>query len=180
MIAANIRGWRFCQVEERIYRLYKPKGKNLIGRELKPKHALLTSIWRFSPERRNSHPAPFPLALPVRAIYSIMDDKKGVVIDPYAGSGTTLVAAKILGQDYIGIEISKEYIEFAEDRLKNYESELKSDKEEMSKHIVRKTFKERKNKGEFTGRYGPNKNGRVLTNERKEISLFDYMNNGKS
>ena len=34
--------------------------------ELKPRHALLTSIWRFSPERKNPHPAPFPLALPVR------------------------------------------------------------------------------------------------------------------
>jgi len=48
-----------------------------------------------------------------------MNEKKGVVIDPYCGSGTTLVAAKILEQDYIGIEISKEYIEFAEKRLKN-------------------------------------------------------------
>ncbi len=47
MIAANIRGWRFWQVEERIYWLYKPKGKNIIGEELKSKHALLTSIWRF-------------------------------------------------------------------------------------------------------------------------------------
>lgn len=44
MIAANIRGWRFWQVEERIYWLYKPKGNHLIGKELKPKHALLTSI----------------------------------------------------------------------------------------------------------------------------------------
>ncbi|MGB9876500.1 MAG: DNA-methyltransferase, partial [bacterium] len=100
MIAANIRGWRFWQVDERIYWLYKPKGKKLIGEELKPKHALLTSIWRFPPEQKNPHPAPFPLALPIRAIYSVMDDRKGVVIDPYCGSGTTLVAAKILGHDF--------------------------------------------------------------------------------
>ena len=37
MIAANIRGWRFWQVEERIYWLYKPKGGNIIGKELESK-----------------------------------------------------------------------------------------------------------------------------------------------
>lgn len=154
MIAANIRGWRFWQVDERIYWLYKPKGNNIIGEELKSKHALLTSIWRFPPERNNDHPAPFPLELPVRCIYSVMDGKeKGIVLDPYCGSGTTLVAAKILGYDFIGIDISEEYCKFAESRLANYESEEILVKEEMAKHVVYKTFKERKEKGEFTGKY---------------------------
>ncbi len=181
MIAANIRGWRFWQVEERIYWLYKPKGRKLIGEELKPKHALLTSIWRFPPEQKNPHPAPFPLSLPIRAIFSVIDEKKGIVLDPYCGSGTTLVAAKILEQDYIGIEISKEYIEFSEVRLKNYGSELKFANEEMAKHIVVKTFKERKKMGEFTGRYGPrNKRGKITTNEQKEMDLFYCLKNEKS
>lgn len=153
MIAANIRGWRFWQVEERIYWLYKPKGKDLIGEELKPKHALLTSIWRFPPERNNPHPAPFPIELPTRVIYSILDERKGIVIDPYCGSGTTLVVAKILGHDFIGIDISKEYIQYAEERLKNYEEERKFVIEEIKKHVVIKTFKERKERGEFTGKY---------------------------
>lgn len=153
MIAANIRGWRFWQVEERIYWLYKPEGENLIGEEIKPKHALLTSIWRFPPERKNTHPAPFPLELPIRAIYSITDTRKGVIIDPYCGSGTSLVAAKILGHNYIGIEISEEYIKHARNRLKCYETELKIAEEEISKHLVKKTFKERKENGEFTGKY---------------------------
>jgi len=155
MIAANIRGWRFWQIEERIYWLYKPKGKNLIGEELKPKHALLTSIWRFPPERENPHPAPFPIELPTRAIYSIMDEKKGIVIDPFCGSGTTLVSAKILGHKFIGIEISKEYIKFANERLNNYKKEEMFVKNEIAKHIVLKTFKERKQLGEFTGKYSP-------------------------
>jgi len=153
MIAANIRGWRFWQIEERIYWFYKPKGKNLIGEELKPKHALLTSIWRFPPERENPHPAPFPIELPTRAIYSIMDEKKGIVIDPFCGSGTTLVSAKILGHKFIGIEISKEYIKFANERLNNYKKEEIFVKNEIAKHIVLKTFKERKQLGEFTGKY---------------------------
>jgi modification methylase len=169
MIAANIRGWRFWQVEERIYWLYKPKGKKLIGEELKPKHALLTSIWRFPPEQKNPHPAPFPLALPIRVIYSIMNENKGIIVDPYCGSGTTLVAAKILGYNYIGIDISKRYVKFAEDRLQNYENELKFAHEEISKHTVRKTFGERKEKGEFTGKYGKD-----VANKRKKLGLFDY------
>ncbi len=172
MIAANIRGWRFWQVEERIYWLYKPKGSKLIGEELKPKHALLTSIWRFPPERENPHPAPFPIALPVRCIYSIMDEERGVVIDPYCGSGTTLVAAKILGHNFIGIEISKEYIEFAEKRLQNYKSEEKYVNEERAQHIVEKTFKERKERGEFTGKYGRKNNKKG--NEKSILDLFVY------
>ena len=152
-IAANIRGWRFWQVEERVYWLYKPIGKHLIGEELKAKHALVTSIWRFPPERNNTHPAPFPIELPTRAIYSVMDDRKGLVIDPYCGSGTTLVAATLLGHDYIGIEISKEYADSAETRIVNCENERKEALSEIVKHVVTKTFSERKKNGEYTGRF---------------------------
>lgn len=153
MIAANIRGWRFWQKDERIYWLYKPVGNNFIGTELLAKHALLSSIWRFSPERENPHPAPFPLVLPIRCIHSILDERNGIVIDPYAGSGTTLVAAALLGKSYIGIDISKEYIEQTKRRIKNMEQEREVLAKELQKHIVLKTFKERKRKGEFVGRF---------------------------
>jgi modification methylase len=84
-----------------------------------------------------------------------MDEKKGIVIDPFCGSGTTLVSAKILGHKFIGIEISKEYIKFANERLNNYKKEEMFVKNEIAKHIVLKTFKERKQLGEFTGKYSP-------------------------
>ncbi|MDR2905140.1 MAG: site-specific DNA-methyltransferase [Helicobacteraceae bacterium] len=149
-IAANLRGWRFWQVEERIYWLHKPKNGNLIGEELISKHALMTSIWRFAPEQKSAHPAPFPLQLPLRAIYSILDDNKDcVVIDPYSGSGTTLLAAKLLGHNYIGVEISDTYIKMAEERLANYQSETAVFKDEIAKHTVRETFKERKDRGVY-------------------------------
>ncbi len=170
MIAANIRGWRFWQVEERIYWLYKPKGESLIGKEIGSRHALLTSIWRFPPEQKNPHPAPFPLSLPIRAIYSVMDNRKGTIIDPYCGSGTTLVAAKILGHNFIGIEISREYAKFAENRLQNYENELKYANEEIAKHIVMKTFKDRKERGEFTGKYG-GKNNKLADEQRTFLQV---------
>lgn len=163
MIAANIRGWRFWQVDERIYWLYKPINNNLIGKELEPKHALLTSIWRFPPERENPHPAPFPLELPLRCIYSILNEQKSaIVIDPYSGSGTTLLAAKLLGYNYIGIEISDEYIKLAQDRLKNFSNQKDAFQKEMDKHIVNKTFKDRKKKGEYTGKFNPNLNTPTL------------------
>ena len=144
MIAANIRDWRFWQVDERIYWLIKPKENNTIGEELLSKHALLTSIWRFPPERNNLHPAPFPIELPTRIIYSVLNESNGVVIDPYSGSGTTLVASKLLEKNFIGIEISEEYIKQSLERLENSNKEYKKVQEEINKHFVNKTFKERK------------------------------------
>jgi len=165
MIAANIRGWRFWQIDERIYWLYKPRNNKKIGKELKSKHALISSIWRFPPERKNEHPAPFPLELPTRIVYSILDGEKGLVLDPYVGSGTTLVAAKLLGCDYIGIDISREYIDEAKKRVTNCEVERRILEEELEKHKVRKTFEERKLNGEFTGRF---RNGDLI----KQKGLF--------
>jgi len=153
IIAANIRGWRFWQIDERIYWLYKPLGNKKIGKELNSKHALLTSIWRFPPERKNGHPAPFPLVLPARIIYSILDDKKGVVLDPYVGSGTTLVAAKLLDSKYIGIDISEEYVKGSMKRIANCETEREILNKELEKHVVEKTFSKRKELKEFTGKY---------------------------
>jgi len=156
MIAGNIRGWRFWQVDERIYWLYKPVQNNKIGKELESKNALLTSIWRFAPEsgQRNSHPAPFPITLPARIIISILNDAGGIVLDPYCGSGTTLVAAKLLNKKFIGIDISEEYIQYAKQRLQNAVFENNIIQEELKKHVVKKTFKQRKQNGEFTGKHG--------------------------
>ena len=133
--------------------LYKPINDNKIGKELKSKHALLTSIWRFSPERKNGHPAPFPLVLPIRIIYSILDDKKGMILDPYVGSGTTCLAAKLLGSSYIGIDISKEYVKGAENRLKNSLNYKNIADKEISKHVVEKTFADRKKNNGNTGKF---------------------------
>lgn len=113
----------------------------------------MTSIWRIPPERKNGHPAPFPLMLPLRVIYSILDEKFGIVIDPYVGSGTTAVAAKLLGANFIGIDVSAEYIKKAKERLLLAESEKYILDNELSKHIVEKTFADRKMNLEFTGKY---------------------------
>lgn len=156
-IAANIRGWRFWQIDERIYWLYKPKQENnKIGKELLSRHALVTSIWKMRPENNNPHPAPFPLALPARCIYSVLDESPGIVIDPYCGSGTTLVAAQLLGHSFIGIDISPDYISMARTRLEHSKNEKYLVDEEIARHIVLKTFKQRKDEGIYVGRFKKN------------------------
>ncbi len=118
-LAGNIRGWRFWQVDERVYWLVKGK-----PRELAPRHARLSSVWELRPESgHGEHPAVFPLELPARIIHSLLEDRQGVVIDPFCGTGTTLVAAKLLGKGYIGIEISERYVAYARDRLAKAEEE---------------------------------------------------------
>lgn len=69
---------------------------------------------RGNPE--NEHPAIFPVALPSRFILSYTEPS-GIVIDPFMGSGPTLVAAKNLGRKAIGIEIEEKYCEIAAKRL---------------------------------------------------------------
>lgn len=147
-LAGNIRGWRFWQVEERIYWLYKPIKNNKIGQELESKDAKMTSIWRHVPENNNPHPAPFPLWLPARIILSVCKTPS-VVLDPYVGSGTTGVAAKLLGHHFIGIDISEEYIKSATNRIKNAHRETDCIEKEKSLHTVEKTFKQRKENGEY-------------------------------
>jgi site-specific DNA-methyltransferase (adenine-specific) len=74
-------------------------------------------VWTFSGEtRRRGHPAPFPLELPKRCIklFSYVGD---TVLDPFLGSGTTLVACRALGRRGIGVDVSRRYCEMAMERL---------------------------------------------------------------
>jgi len=68
------------------------------------------SIWNFQPASatQENHPAPFPEELPRRCIrlYSFIGD---TVLDPFAGSGTTLKVARELGRNSIGYEINPKY-----------------------------------------------------------------------
>lgn len=66
-------------------------------------------VWQMSPDA-NSHPAPFPRALPLKAIEST---NANLILDPFMGSGTTLRAAKDLGRKAIGFEIDERYCEMA-------------------------------------------------------------------
>ena len=71
-------------------------------------------VWKFPPARKNDHPAPFPLEIPMTAIKHT--DAK-VILDPFMGSGTTGVAAMRCGRDFVGIELDQEYCEVAAKRI---------------------------------------------------------------
>lgn len=71
-------------------------------------------VWRIPQDGDNPHPAPFPLGIPARVIETTAPR---LVLDPFAGSGTTLRAAKDAGVRAIGIEQSEAYCEMAAKRL---------------------------------------------------------------
>lgn len=71
-------------------------------------------------ENLPGHAACFPLSLPTRAI-RYWSDNKSTILDPFAGSGTTLVAAKQLGRHYIGIEINQKYVDICNERMRQTE-----------------------------------------------------------
>jgi site-specific DNA-methyltransferase (adenine-specific) len=86
-------------------------------------HARLGDVWRdASPgigfhARLRRHPNEKPVAL-VQRLVELCSDPGDTVLDPWAGSGTTLVAARALGRRAIGIEIDARYCEIAAERLR--------------------------------------------------------------
>jgi DNA modification methylase len=66
--------------------------------------------------KKNNHPTVKPLAL-MKYLIQMITPPGGTVLDPFAGSGSTLVAAKELGFKFIGIEMTEEYIPIIEARL---------------------------------------------------------------
>lgn len=76
-------------------------------------------VWRIPSEsaRRVGHPAPFPVALPERLI-RLFTWEGDAVLDPFMGSGSTLVAAASLGRRYVGYDLDPRYVELAAERVR--------------------------------------------------------------
>ena len=70
-----------------------------------------------SAKRKNYHPTVKPIKL-MEYLVKLVTPKEGIVLEPFAGSGTTLIACKQQGFNYIGIEREQEYCDIAEARLK--------------------------------------------------------------
>jgi site-specific DNA-methyltransferase (adenine-specific) len=104
---------------------WKKNGKGRISDITRDEFMLWTNgLWNFNGESKKKigHPAPFPLELPRRCIklFSFVDD---VIMDPFMGSGSTLVAALQNNRIGIGIDHDRSYCELAKARLLN-ESEM--------------------------------------------------------
>jgi len=76
------------------------------------------SVWTFSAvsAKKVGHPAPFPEELPHRLI-NLYSFKNDVILDPFLGSGTSCISALKNNRNYVGYDISKEYINLANRRL---------------------------------------------------------------
>ena len=85
-------------------------------------------IWNITGASTRNHPAPFPLELATRLVrmFSFTGD---TVLDPFCGSGTTMIAALKNGRNSIGVEIDREYCRMAARRLKAESSGLFSSSE---------------------------------------------------
>jgi site-specific DNA-methyltransferase (adenine-specific) len=94
--------------------------------------AATLDVWDIPPEsaRRVNHPAPFPVELPQRLIglYTYRGD---LVVDPFMGSGSTLVAAARSNRRYLGYDTDASYVATAKTRLRNELTGL------ASLHLVR-------------------------------------------
>jgi len=96
--------------------------------QINPHGTLLSDCWADIHRirhntRRDAHPCQLPEPLLERLV--LMTTKEGdVVLDPFIGAGTTALAAKRLGRDYIGIDIDPKYKNIVADKIKkvNYRS----------------------------------------------------------
>ncbi|HZP62530.1 MAG TPA: site-specific DNA-methyltransferase [Terriglobales bacterium] len=73
---------------------------------------------------RPKHPAMFPVALPEKCIKLAGVPKGSLVVDPFVGSGTTLVACENLGMEGLGFDIDQSYVDYANRTVKQLDSEL--------------------------------------------------------
>ena len=86
------------------------------------------SVWddirKSAEERKLKHPAMFPAELAKRLIESFTNDNQDTILDPFAGVGSTLIAAKQANKDAIGVELSPEFAAIAIERVKNVDQQL--------------------------------------------------------
>lgn len=80
---------------------------------------LVFGRWEYFADTKSLTKATFSMDIPTKAI-KILSYKNDIVLDPFAGSGTSCVAAETLGRRWIGIELSENYSKVARDRVRHF------------------------------------------------------------
>lgn len=91
---------------------------------------LVFGQWNYFADTRSLTKATFSMDIPTKAI-KILTYKNDLVLDPFAGSGTSLVAAEVLKRRWIGIELSPNYSKVANDRVAKFRAEQQQVKMEL-------------------------------------------------
>ena len=93
------------------------KNKKIYSQEDKKEFMeLVFGQWKYFADTKSLTKATFSLDIPIKAI-KILSYKNDLVLDCFSGSGTTAMAAKKLGRNYIGFELSPNYTEISRRRL---------------------------------------------------------------
>tara|TARA_X000000368_G_scaffold413618_1_gene401997 strand:+ start:968 stop:1804 length:837 start_codon:yes stop_codon:yes gene_type:complete len=108
----------YCLVFSKDSMKNSTKGESTIEKEEFMESTL--SIWNISPARAKKigHPAPFPVELAKRFI-NLYSFKNDLILDPFIGSGSTAIAARLLDRDYIGYELNPDYVAITKSRLED-------------------------------------------------------------
>ena len=97
-------------------------GKNKVAYAEQDKKEFMELVfgqWKYLNDARPMTKATFSMDIPTKAI-KILSYKNDIVLDPFAGSGTSCVAAEILDRRWIGIELSENYCEIAKRRIQSF------------------------------------------------------------
>lgn len=96
------------------------RGNNLDGKRwIQNSISVWSDIRKTADEARLKHPAMFPGMLVERLIETFLPPEGTVVLDPFAGSGSTVVTAAVMGKRGLGLELSPEYVALAIERLQD-------------------------------------------------------------
>ena len=107
--------------------VYRRLGANLGGRNTLYEGDKLSDVWVIPVSSGgDGHGAQFPMALPGRCI-AISTDPGDVVLDPFIGSGNAAVAALTLGRRLVGVDVSQQYLDVAEAKIRELETRLPID-----------------------------------------------------
>jgi DNA modification methylase len=100
-----------------MYESHRPNYQNTKGIEIP-----YAGAGRTGNENRNNHPTVKPIKL-MQYLVRMITPPNGIVLDPFAGSGTTGIACKIDGFEFVGLELSEDYTKIANARIESFQEE---------------------------------------------------------